>query len=321
MWSARGSRSHYTGVVTKAVNEQPPQGGTVLVDASAYLFRAWFGVPDVFVDGRGRPLNAVVGFARTLAAILVGARPTRVAVAFDEALHSGFRHRIDPDYKAGRVLPDKSLAYQMKACRQLVEGLGICALSSHEFEADDLLAALAARERRRGAIPVLVGEDKDLAQLVTGPADALWQVARRRVLNRESVKEWLGLPPERLAECQALMGDAIDGISGVPGVGRLTAIALLRNCDDIEEILADPEAVSRLKIRGAVGIASRLQEHREQVRRNLLLTRLVTRVPGLPPPRALAWVPPKAAQVRAVIRELGLPAGSARHFEALRDEG
>lgn len=285
----------------------------MLVDASAYLFRAWFGVPDVFEDRRGRPLNAVVGFAATLGRLLAGARPARVAVAFDEALFTGFRHRIDPDYKAGRVLPDAGLAWQMKACRRLVEGLGIAATASQEFEADDLLATLAAREAAKGGFSVVAGEDKDLAQ-VLGPRDHLWQFARRRVMDADAAGRWLGLPVSRLPELQALVGDPVDGIVGVPGVGRRTALLLLAECGHVEELLRAPGRVAELPVRGAARLSTLLAMYRESVRRNLRLTTLSKRATGLPRWQALSWQPPVAEDVSGLVRRLDLPAGTARHF-------
>lgn len=297
--------------------ESLPANGTLLIDASSYLFRAWFGVPDVFTDRRGRPLNAVVGFARSLALMLRTAKPARVAVAFDEALFSGFRHRIDPDYKAGRVLPDRDLAYQMTACRRLVEALGMAAVASREYEADDLLASLAVREARRGHAVIVASEDKDLAQVLADDQTSLWQFARERVLDAAQAEAWLGVHPVRLPELQALTGDAVDGIAGVPGVGRKTAVTLVTACTHIDVLLKKPEQVLGLPIRGAAGLAERLAEHRERVRTNLRLTTLTRRATGLPALRALDWKTPSQESVRDAIQSLGLPAGSARHFDVL----
>ncbi|MFZ5756683.1 MAG: 5'-3' exonuclease [Pseudomonadota bacterium] len=284
----------------------------LLVDASSCLFRAWFGVPDVFFDRRGRPVNAVVGFSRTLARLLAEARPGAVAVAFDEALFSGFRHRLDPLYKANRALPDKDLAYQMKACRELVESLGLVAVASREFEADDLLATFAARGRRAGRPVLVVSEDKDLAQILAGPADRLWQFARNRLLDREAAGRWLGIDPLRLPELQALTGDAGDNIPGIPGFGPVSARAVLASCTHIKEVLADPGPVAGLPVRGAARLAAALAEGRQRAALNLQLATLSSRaspVPGLP---SLRFRPPSGDTVSATLRALGLPAGSAR---------
>lgn len=295
----------------------PGPGATLLVDASSYLFRAWFGVPDALFDRRGRPLNAVVGFARTLGTLLQQGRPSAVAVAFDESLFSGFRHRLDPDYKANRVLPDKGLAWQMKACRDLVEGLGMAAMASREFEADDLLATLAARAVRAGRACVIVSEDKDLAQLLGGPdtpAVQLWQYARRRVLDRAAAADWLGLDPARLPELQALTGDAGDNIPGVPGFGPVSARGVLAACDHLDEVLADPARVAALPLRGASRLAASLAASRARARLNLQLATLSRRATGLPKMPALRYRPPSAETLAATLRAIGLPAGSARAF-------
>lgn len=292
----------------------PPSGALLLVDASSYLFRAWFGVPDAFFDRRGRPLNAVVGFARTLGTLMNTARPAATAVAFDEALFSGFRHRLDPDYKANRALPDKSLAYQMRACRELVEGLGLAAVASDEFEADDLLATLAGRAGRGGNDWIVASEDKDLVQLLGGPEGRVWQYARQRVLDRTAAARWLDIDPVRLPELQALTGDAGDNIPGIPGFGAVSARAALASCGHLDELLADPERVAGLPLRGARRLADSLAAGRGRARLNLRLATLSRRATGLPKPAALRYRAPDAETVVAVLRELGLPPGSARAF-------
>lgn len=293
----------------------PTPGATLLVDASSYLFRAWFGVPDAFFDRRGRPLNAVVGFARTLGTLLQQGRPAAVAIAFDESLFSGFRHRLDSQYKANRALPDKDLAWQMKACRDLVEGLGLAATASEEFEADDLLATLAGRAGRAGQACIVASEDKDLAQLLGGPDVYLWQYARRRVLDRAAAADWLGLDPARLPELQALTGDAGDNIPGVPGFGPVSARAALAACKHLDELLADPRRVAALPLRGASRLAASLAESRARAQLNLRLATLSRRATGLPKMSVLRYRPPSAETVATTLRAIGLPAGSARAFE------
>lgn len=299
---------------------RPPPARVLLVDASSYLFRAWFGVPDAFHDRRGRPLNAVVEFSRTLAALLAQAQPVAVAVAFDEALFSGFRHRLDPDYKANRSLPDKDLAWQIDACRELVDGLGLASVASAEFEADDLLASLARRAHRQGARPLIVSEDKDLAQLLGGEDVLLWQFARQRVLGRQEARAWLGIEPARLPELQALTGDAGDNIPGIPGFGPVSARAVLGACAHVDELIADPQRVAAVPVRGAARLAQALAAGRVRARLNLRLATLSVRATGLPKVSAMRYRPPSPDDVAAVIRRLGLPAGSARAYAALTGE-
>ncbi|MFP5441270.1 MAG: 5'-3' exonuclease H3TH domain-containing protein [Gammaproteobacteria bacterium] len=288
----------------------------MLIDASSYLFRAWFGVPDVFFDRRGRPLNAVVGFARTLGTLLQQGQPAAVAVAFDESLFSGFRHRLDPQYKANRALPDRDLARQITACRELVEGLGLVAVASREYEADDLLATLAVRAGRAGQACVIASEDKDLAQLLAGPGVQLWQYARRRVLDRAAAASWLEIDPARLPELQALTGDAGDNIPGVPGFGPVSARVVLRTCGHLDELLAEPARVATLPLRGSARLAGSLEESRSRARLNLRLATLSRRATGLPKIPALRYRPPSAETLAATLRAIGLPAGSARAFTA-----
>lgn len=273
-------------------------------------------MPDEFEDHRGRPINAVVGFAGTLARLVAAARPQGVVVAFDESLHSGFRHRLDAGYKANRALPDERLAFQLRAARELVERLGIQAIASSEYEADDLLASVAARVRAGGGISVLASEDKDLAQVLAGE-DLLWQFARRRVLDAAAVTSWLGVPPDRLAERQALTGDAVDGIPGVTGIGARTAAILLAHCAHLDELLADPQRVAGMPVRGAAGVAGRLAASVDRVRLNLQLTALAAGIHGLPAPDALRYRPPTRAQVADTVAALALPRATGQHLARL----
>lgn len=153
-----------------------------LLDASIYIFRAWFGLPDNIRDARGRPVNAVLGYWRLLVQQLAQLQPDFCAAAFDESLFSGFRHQLYPAYKSNRALPDEDLAYQLDLCRLLTAHLGISCHSSTVYEADDVLATLAgivrseglakseARAESEGLAVAVISRDKDLAQIVT-PGD------------------------------------------------------------------------------------------------------------------------------------------------------
>ena len=121
----------------------------VLVDASIYIFRAWFALPSSMVDAEGNPNNAVYGFADFLARLLWESRAQHVAVAFDESLTTSFRNEIYPPYKANRELPPAELAAQLSACRDLADALGLATFASDRYEADDLIGTLAAKLRPR----------------------------------------------------------------------------------------------------------------------------------------------------------------------------
>lgn len=297
----------------------PPPGGLLLVDASSYVFRALFGVPGHFSDRRGRPINALVGFARQLVALVEGARPARLAVCFDEALFSGFRHRIDPAYKANRVLPDADTAFQLRRCRELADRLGMSTLASREYEADDLIATLAARARRRGLPVVVASEDKDLGQVI-GPCDCLWHAARGSLLGHDDLVERWGVAPAMLADLQAIVGDPVDNIPGIRGIGPATAAALLSRAGSLDRLLRLTGQGESVVPRGGARHLVAVQAQAGLVRRNRRLTRLVARVPGLPGLPALRWQPPSRPCVESVARRLDLPRATTTHLLRLAGE-
>src|SRR5882724_4766318 len=137
-----------------------------LVDASYFVFRAYYSIPDHMADGDGRPVNALFGFARFLSDLLERERPQYLAVAFDESLAGSFRNRLYPAYKANREPPPPGLKEQFGRCRELCRHLGAAEFSSPEYEADDIIGTLATRMRSAGFKATLITRDKDLAQLI-----------------------------------------------------------------------------------------------------------------------------------------------------------
>lgn len=242
-------------------------GPVVLVDASIWIFRAHFSLPDSIVDDAGRPAAALQGWAATLLEELARA-PASLGIAFDEALFTGFRHRLFPAYKADRVLPDESLAHQLAAARGLCDALGLCSAASEEYEADDLLATAASRARAAGRAVEIVSRDKDLLQSLRGPGDRMRAADGSRSFDLAGAEARFGVPTAAIPELQALSGDAIDGIPGVRGVGERTAMQLIRRHGDLEGLYAalDAEGVEALGgLRGAAGLAVRLAAAREDV--------------------------------------------------------
>lgn len=232
-----------------------------LVDASIYIFRAYYSVPDTLTNPAGEPINALHGFAGFLGGLLEEAEPAHLAVVFDESLTSSFRNDIYPPYKANRETPPADLKRQFGFCRTLADALGIATFSSERFEADDLIGTLAARLRARGFAVVILSADKDLAQLLA-PGDILWDYTRRRRHRHETVIDWLGVHPDQVADWLALTGDAVDNIPGVPGIGAKTAAALLAEFGSLDALFERLERVGEMKLRGAARVQRLLTEHR-----------------------------------------------------------
>jgi 5'-3' exonuclease len=250
-----------------------------LVDASPYIFRAYFSLPTSIRTPDGRPANAVRGFASTLVQLFEQESVSHVAVTFDESLTTSFRNEIYPGYKANRELPPAELKAQLDDCRSLAAALGTATFVDSRYEADDLIATLWARLRAEGHRVVVVSPDKDLCQLVDEGTELLDFAKNKRFGPRE-VQEKLGVPPEKVLDMQALAGDAVDAIPGVKGIGGKTAAALLGVFDSLEEIYERLEEVSGLGIRGAASVQRKLEAGREDAFLSRQLAALATDAPA-----------------------------------------
>ncbi len=233
-----------------------------LIDASYFVFRAYYSVGLEMVDGDGQPVNALYGFGRFLGDLLEEARPAHVAVAFDESLSTSFRNEIYPAYKKNREPAPPELKRQFGLCRELCRLMGVAEFGSPTHEADDIIGTIATRLRASGHRAVLVTRDKDLAQLVRD-GDHYWDYAGERRFAYADIEGQFGVRPERMADFLALTGDAVDNIPGVPGVGPKTAAALLSAFASLEELYDGLDRVGSLPIRGAGKLAAKLAAHRE----------------------------------------------------------
>lgn len=233
-----------------------------LVDASLYVFRAWHSVPDTLQDAQGWPTNAVHGFARFLLDLLERQRPQQIAIAFDEALDSCFRHQLYPAYKANREPAPDALRRQFAHCKALCAALGLTVLAHHEFEADDLIGTAVAWQRKAGGNALIISADKDLSQLL-GDFDEQWDYARNQRWGAAGVKARHGVHAHQIADYLALCGDAVDNIPGVSGIGAKSAAVLLAHFGSLDILLERLDEVPYLRLRGAAAMALRLREQRE----------------------------------------------------------
>src|SRR5688500_8701471 len=231
-----------------------------LIDASYFVFRAYYSVGLEMTDGDGQPVNALYGFGRFLGDLLEEAKPEHVAVAFDESLTTSFRNSIYPAYKKNREPAPPELRRQFGLCRELCRLLGLAEFGSPTHEADDIIGTIAARLRATGHLSVLVTRDKDLAQLVRD-GDHYWDYAGARRFAYHEIEAQFGVRPERMADYQALMGDSVDNIPGIPGIGPKTAAALLQVFSSLEELYEGLDRVGALPIRGA----ARSEEHTSEL--------------------------------------------------------
>lgn len=289
-----------------------------LVDASIYIFRAWFSMPDRWYTPDGRPVSAVYGYGRFLVDFIERVGTTfHGAAAFDESLGSNFRNEIYPAYKSSRELPDEDLAFQLSACRQLTECLGIPCYGGSRFEADDYIASLAQRFQARGVPVTIVTRDKDLGQLLSHAGDRWWDFAADEELDSTAFTERFGVSPAQFGDYLALVGDPVDDIPGVPGVGAKTAAALLLAFGDLPTLGRSLRGVADLPIRGAAKLQERLGEHWQQVLVSRQLTALESRIPRLGASPRFQLSSGAVAQSLDYLSELGLSGPLARRLRAL----
>ena len=275
-----------------------------LVDASVFIFRAWFSVPVEVADRDGNPVNAVLGFARFLSELLEKESPRHIAVAFDESLEQGYRNEIYPAYKANREPAPAELKRQFALCQEVCAALGVARYGSSRYEADDIIGTLATRARAAGLPVTIVSRDKDLTQLLSS-VDIYWDAVADVRYGYGDIAERFGVVPERMADFLALMGDAVDNIPGVPGVGRKTAATLLKHYDTLPGVYENLAAVPKLKFRNATFVAQTLAEHRESAFLSRQLTGIACDMPLDAPLDELQSRAPDLSAVDEMYERLG----------------
>lgn len=234
-----------------------------LIDASIYIFRAWFSLPSELTNYEGHPVNAVYGFTRFLTEFVEKTNASHAALAFDESLTQSFRNDIYPPYKMNRELPPEELERQFALCKRVAEAAGFRCVAHNRYEADDLIATLAHASQQQGSKVVVVSGDKDLTQLLKED-DIFWDFARNQRMNTHGVKEKFGVEPQYIADYLGLCGDAVDNIPGVPGIGPKTASALLQAFSGMEALYVNLDGVAELPIRGAAKLPGKLEQFRDQ---------------------------------------------------------
>jgi 5'-3' exonuclease len=248
-----------------------------LIDGTYELFRSYFGAPKSRAAD-GQEIGAARGLLRSLAALLREPDCSHVAIAFDHVIES-FRNDMFDGYKTGEgIEPD--LLSQFPIAEEIAEALGIVVWPMVDFEADDALATAAARFAQSKEVEQvrICSPDKDLAQCVVGDRIVLLDRMRNRVIDEEGVKEKWGVEPASIPDYLALVGDAADGIPGIPRWGQKSASKLLAHYGAVSAI---PELPDRwaVKVRGAAGLAEKLNAQREDAALYRELAILRTDVP------------------------------------------
>jgi 5'-3' exonuclease len=273
-----------------------------LVDGTYELFRAYYGAPPA--TAAGRPVGAVRGILGTLLALLREPGVTHVACAFDHVIES-FRNRLFDGYKTGEgIAPD--LLEQFHPAERAAAALGLVVWPMVEFEADDALATAALRFRDCPGVEqvVICSPDKDLSQCVTGTRVVCRD--RRQGLDRDEtgVRSKFGVPPGSIPDWLALVGDAADGIPGIPGWGEKSAASVLGRYERLEAIPDDP-ATWDVTVRGRDRLATALRTRREDAALYRRLATLRTDVPLTEGLADLEWRGAIRSDLEALCREIG----------------
>lgn len=267
-----------------------PGDHVYLIDGSGYIFRAYHALPPLTRSSDRLPVGAVSGFCNMLNKLLrdtsQGHKPSHLAVIFD---YSGttFRNKIYPEYKAHRPDPPEDLIPQFSLIRDAVRAFNVPCIEMEGFEADDLIATYARQASDNGAQVTIVSSDKDLMQLVS-PKISMLDTMKNKEIGEAEVNERFGVGPDRVVDVQALAGDSVDNVPGVPGIGVKTGALLINEYGDLDQLLERASEIKQQKRR------ENLIEFADQARMSRDLVRLDQHVPvehglgdfGVTPPDA-----------------------------------
>ncbi|WP_347361123.1 DNA polymerase I [Vibrio vulnificus] len=237
-----------------------PENPLILIDGSSYLYRAFHAYPGTMSNG-DIPTNAVYGVVNMLRSMMRQFASDRIAVVFD-AKGKTFRDDMYPEYKANRPPMPDDLRCQIEPLHQVIKAMGLPLIAIEGVEADDVIGTLAYQASQQG-MPVLISTgDKDMAQLVDDNI-TLINTMTNVVMDREGVIEKFGIPPELIIDYLALMGDKVDNIPGVPGVGDKTATALLQGIGGLSQLYDHLDDIAALSFRGSKTMAKKLVDNKD----------------------------------------------------------
>jgi DNA polymerase-1 len=249
------------------MTQTPP---LILIDGSSYLYRAFHAMFKADLrNAAGEPTGAVRGVTAMLRKMRQDYPNSHIAVVFD-AKGKTFRDELFSEYKAQRPPMPDDLRLQIQPVHDIIHAMGLPLLSIEGVEADDVIGTLARQATERGMDVIISTGDKDMAQLVNQHV-TLVNTMTETTLDIAGVNEKFGIPPELIIDFLALMGDKVDNIPGVPGVGEKTALALLQNLGSLKDIYQNLEAVRDLDFRGAKKMPEKLAEHKDMAELSYLL--------------------------------------------------
>jgi DNA polymerase-1 len=265
-----------------SINTQADSPRLVLIDASGFIFRAYHKLPPL-TRRDGTPVGAVYGYVNILTKLLEETHASHIAAIFD-ADRRNFRHDIYADYKANRPPAPDDLIPQFPLVRLATEAMNLSVVELSGFEADDVIASYVKQARAQGMEVIIVSSDKDLMQLIQ-PGVTMFDAMKNKPIGADDVMEKFGVGPEKVIDVQALIGDSVDHVPGVPGIGPKTAAELIRQFGSLETLLERAEEISQPKRREMI------IQHADQARISKQLVTLNTECCDLPPLDALTRRP------------------------------
>ena len=247
----------------------------ILIDGSSYLYRAFFATPSL-TNSKGEPTGAIYGVTNMIRSLLNQYQPTHIAVVFD-AKGGSFRKTLYPDYKATRDAMPEDLRVQVEPIHTILKAMGLPLLCVDNVEADDVIGTLAKQAEVEGLSVLISTGDKDMAQLVSDKV-TLINTMNNVILDPHGVEQKFGVPPSKIIDYLALLGDVSDNIPGVPNIGEIKARNLLTEFNSIDDIYNNIDNVATLAIRGAKSIQKTLIENEKDARLSYLLATIKTDV-------------------------------------------
>jgi len=307
---AQAAATHRTAAPARV--RSPQKGDHIyLIDGSSYIFRAYHALPPLTRKSDGLQVNAVLGFCNMLWKLLRDMKPeeqpTHLAVVFDKS-EKTFRTQMYSSYKAHRPDPPDDLRPQFPLIREAVRAFDLPCLEQGGYEADDLIATYVREACEAGATAMIVASDKDLMQLVKDCV-VMYDSMKDRRIGIPEVMEKFGVPPEKVVDVQALIGDSIDNVPGVPGIGVKTAAQLICEYGDLDTLLARAPEIKQEKRRQA------LIENAERARLSKQLVTLDERVPLEVPLADLAVHEPDYKRLVAFLKAMEFVALTRRVAE------
>jgi len=286
--------------VDRPLTQDGPAVRLWMIDASAYIFRAYHALPPLTRKSDGLPVGAVQGYSNMLWKLLRDMKgedgPTHLVAIFDHS-EKTYRNDLYDQYKANRPPPPDDLIPQFGLVRKATAAFGVHCLELPGYEADDLIATYACKVRDQGGEAVIVSSDKDLMQLI-GPRVVMWDPMKERRLAEDAVMEKFGVTPDKMVDLQALIGDSVDNVPGAPGIGPKTAAQLLDEYGDLDTLLARAGEIKQPKRRET------LIQFADQIRLSRELVRLTCDAPATEALDDFAVRDPDPEQLAAFLEEM-----------------